>query len=78
MLLLTSCQFNLMLHFVLQHLAADKAYQNLDIPVKKALEYRAHSERIIKCTLNDTLHAVLEKIVQAEVCLSFSNEKTWH
>ncbi|KAH9404654.1 5'-AMP-activated protein kinase subunit gamma-2 [Tyrophagus putrescentiae] len=49
------------------HLAADKAYQNLDIPVKKALEYRSHSERIIKCTMNDTLHAVLEKIVQAEV-----------
>ena len=51
----------------MQHLAADKAYQNLDITVKKALEYRAQSERIVKCTMNDSLHTVLEKIVQAEV-----------
>ncbi|CAG2168930.1 unnamed protein product [Oppiella nova] len=49
------------------HLAADKTYNNLDITVKKALEHRDQSERVIKCTMNDTLHQILEKIVQAEV-----------
>ena len=55
---------------VVQHLAADKTYNNLDITVKKALEHRNQSERVIKCTMNDTLHQILEKIVQSEVWLS--------
>ncbi|XP_054163792.1 5'-AMP-activated protein kinase subunit gamma-2-like isoform X2 [Oppia nitens] len=49
------------------HLAAEKTYNNLDITVKKALEFRENSERVVKCTLNDTLHQILERIVQAEV-----------
>ena len=53
-------------------------YQNLDITVKKALEYRAQSERIVKCTLNDTLHSVLERIVQAEVGCLFANHLIKH
>lgn len=36
--------------------------------MKKALENRPHFvEGVVKCTLNDTLHTVLEKIVRAEV-----------
>ncbi|KAI7690883.1 hypothetical protein SSS_02833 [Sarcoptes scabiei] len=49
------------------HLAADKMYQNLDITIAKALEFRNQSECVIKCTMNETLHAILERIVQAEV-----------
>jgi 5'-AMP-activated protein kinase regulatory gamma subunit len=49
------------------HLAADKTYSNLDITVKKALEHRDQAERVIKCTMNDTLHHILERIVQSEV-----------
>lgn len=50
------------------NLAAEKTYNNLDIPVKKALEHRAHYfEGVVKCTLNETFHAILEKIVKAEV-----------
>lgn len=42
-------------------------YQNLDITIAKALEFRNQSECVIKCTMNETLHAILERIVQAEV-----------
>ncbi|RWS03019.1 AMP-activated protein kinase subunit gamma-2-like protein, partial [Dinothrombium tinctorium] len=50
------------------NLAAEKTYGNLDMPIKKALEHRdQYFEGVIKCTLNETLHQVLEKIVQAEV-----------
>lgn len=46
--------------------------------MKKALEYRAHAERIIKCTLNDSLHTVLEKIVQAEVRFYFGHSSLFN
>lgn len=42
-------------------------YQDLDITIKKALEFRHQSERVVKCTMNETLHTILERIVQAEV-----------
>ena len=42
-------------------------YQDLDIPIKKALEFRHQSERVVKCTMNETLHTIFERIVQAEV-----------
>ncbi|OTF84032.1 CBS domain containing protein, partial [Euroglyphus maynei] len=51
------------------HLAADKMYQDLDITIKKALEFRHQSERVVKCTMNETLHTILERIVQAEIFL---------
>ncbi|XP_074595200.1 SNF4/AMP-activated protein kinase gamma subunit [Brevipalpus obovatus] len=50
------------------NLAAEKTCSNLDIPLKKALEHRPHFvEGVVKCKLEDTFHAVLEKIVKAEV-----------
>ncbi|RWS25102.1 5'-AMP-activated protein kinase subunit gamma-2-like protein [Leptotrombidium deliense] len=50
------------------NLAAEKTYNNLDMPIKKALEHRdQYFEGVVKCTVNDTLHNVLEKIVRAEV-----------
>ncbi|XP_037563694.2 uncharacterized protein LOC119442760 [Dermacentor silvarum] len=56
-----SCSF-------LQNLAAEKTYNNLDITIKKALEHRdQYFEGVLKCTLDDTLMAVMERIVKAEV-----------
>lgn len=54
--------------FDLINLAAEKTYNNLDITIKKALEHRDQwFEGVVKCTISDTLHQVLEKIVRAEV-----------
>ena len=51
-----------------QNLAAEKTYSNLDITIKKALEYRnAYFEGVIKCTPDETLSQVVERIVKAEV-----------
>ncbi|XP_076326827.1 5'-AMP-activated protein kinase subunit gamma-1-like isoform X3 [Tachypleus tridentatus] len=50
------------------NLAAEKTYNNLDVTVKKALEHRVQwFEGVLKCKVDDTLEAVLERIVQAEV-----------
>ncbi|KAI1288097.1 5'-AMP-activated protein kinase subunit gamma-2 [Halotydeus destructor] len=50
------------------NLVAEKTYVNLEITIKKALEYRNdYFEGVIKCTVNDTLRQVMEKIVKAEV-----------
>ncbi|XP_075536419.1 SNF4/AMP-activated protein kinase gamma subunit isoform X5 [Dermacentor variabilis] len=50
------------------NLAAEKTYNNLDITIKKALEHRdQYFEGVLKCTLDDTLMAVMERIVKAEV-----------
>uniref|UniRef100_A0A131YVC7 5'-AMP-activated protein kinase, regulatory gamma subunit n=2 Tax=Rhipicephalus TaxID=426455 RepID=A0A131YVC7_RHIAP len=50
------------------NLAAEKTYNNLDITIKKALEHRdQYFEGVLKCTLDDTLMAVMERIVRAEV-----------
>ncbi|XP_076349385.1 5'-AMP-activated protein kinase subunit gamma-1-like isoform X2 [Tachypleus tridentatus] len=50
------------------HLAAEKAYNNLDITVKKALEHRDQwFEGVLKCKADDTLGYVLETLVKAEV-----------
>ncbi|KAH8040689.1 hypothetical protein HPB51_012004 [Rhipicephalus microplus] len=49
------------------NLAAEKTYNNLDITIKKALEHRdQYFEGVLKCTLDDTLMAVMERIVKAE------------
>lgn len=51
-----------------QNLAAEKSYNNLDITIKKALEYRnAFFEGVVKCTQDETLSQVVEKVVKAEV-----------
>lgn len=50
------------------NLAAEKTYNNLDITVKKALEHRdQYFEGVLKCTLDETFSAVLNRIVKAEV-----------
>ncbi|CAL1265511.1 unnamed protein product [Larinioides sclopetarius] len=50
------------------NLAAEKTYNNLDITVKKALEHRdQYFEGVLKCTLDETFAAILQRIVKAEV-----------
>lgn len=50
------------------NLAAEKTYNNLDITIKKALEHRDQwFEGVMKCRLDDTLGAIMERIVRAEV-----------
>ena len=50
------------------NLAAEKTYYNLDMTVRKALEYRnEYFEGVVKCTQNDTLRQVMERVVKGEV-----------
>ncbi|KAG5874629.1 hypothetical protein JTB14_009800 [Gonioctena quinquepunctata] len=50
------------------NLAAEKTYNDLDVSLKKANEHRNEwFEGVHKCKLNETLYAILEKIMKAEV-----------
>lgn len=50
------------------NLAAERTYNNLDVTLKQANEYRSDwFEGVQKCHLTDTLFNVIEKIVRAEV-----------
>ena len=52
-----------------QNLAAEKTYSNLDITLKQANAHRNEwFEGVHSCKQTDTLFAVMEKIVKAEVC----------
>ncbi|KOB77449.1 AMP-activated protein kinase gamma subunit [Operophtera brumata] len=49
------------------NLAAEKTYNNLDVSLKKANEHRNEwFEGVQKCTLDETLFNVMERIVRAE------------
>lgn len=49
-------------------LAAEKTYNNLDISVTEALEYRRNRfDGVAKCTKNETLETIMERIVNKEV-----------
>lgn len=51
-----------------QNLAAEKTYNNLDVSLKTANEHRNEwFEGVQKCTLDETLFDVMERIVRAEV-----------
>ena len=51
-----------------QNLAAEKTYNNLDVSLKTANEHRNEwFEGVQKCTLDETLFEVMERIVRAEV-----------
>jgi hypothetical protein len=53
---------------VLQNLAAEKTYNNLDVSLKKANEHRNEwFEGVHKCKLEETLQTIMERIVRAEV-----------
>ncbi|MBO8666385.1 CBS domain-containing protein, partial [Staphylococcus aureus] len=47
------------------NLAAERTYNNLDVTLKQANEYRSDwFEGVQKCHLTDTLFSVMEKIVR--------------
>ncbi|KAF4027156.1 hypothetical protein G4228_019447 [Cervus hanglu yarkandensis] len=50
------------------NLAAEKTYNNLDVSVTKALQYRSHYfEGVLKCYLHETLETIINRLVEAEV-----------
>ena len=52
----------------MQNLAAEKTYNDLDVSLKKANEHRnAWFEGVQKCSLDESLFTVMERIVRAEV-----------
>lgn len=52
----------------LQNLAAEKTYNDLNVSLKKANEHRnAWFEGVQRCSLDETLYTVMERIVRAEV-----------
>jgi len=54
--------------FGLKDLAAEKTYNNLDVTVLEALEYRRNRfDGVASCTKNETLGAIMERIVNKEV-----------
>ena len=53
---------------LLQNLAAEKTYNDLDVSLKKANEHRNEwFEGVHKCKLDETLFTIMDKIVKAEV-----------
>uniref|UniRef100_A0A8C2NFV4 5'-AMP-activated protein kinase subunit gamma-1 n=1 Tax=Capra hircus TaxID=9925 RepID=A0A8C2NFV4_CAPHI len=47
---------------------AEKTYNNLDVSVTKALQHRSHYfEGVLKCYLHETLEAIINRLVEAEV-----------
>lgn len=60
----------------MQNLAAEKTYNNLDMTVTQALQHRSqHFEGVMKCSKDETLETIVDRIVRAEVshtrsCLS--------
>ncbi|XP_051752420.1 5'-AMP-activated protein kinase subunit gamma-1 isoform X3 [Ctenopharyngodon idella] len=50
------------------NLAAEKTYNNLDITVTKALQHRSqHFEGVLTCRASETLEAIINRLVEAEV-----------
>ena len=65
------------------NLATEKTYNNLDMTIRKALEFRSqYFEGVVKCTRQDSFRQLIEKIVRAEVCVKylplFVVEISWH
>ncbi|CAH1789827.1 unnamed protein product [Owenia fusiformis] len=59
---------NIYAKFDVINLAAEKTYNNLDITIEQALQHRTdYFEGVAKCLQTDTLSAIMEKIVKAEV-----------
>uniref|UniRef100_A0A8C9DJK4 Protein kinase AMP-activated non-catalytic subunit gamma 2 n=1 Tax=Prolemur simus TaxID=1328070 RepID=A0A8C9DJK4_PROSS len=53
---------------LLQNLAAEKTYNNLDITVTQALQHRSqYFEGVVKCNKLEILEAIVDRIVRAEV-----------
>lgn len=54
--------------FIFKNLAAEKTYNDLDVSLRRANEHRnAWFEGVQKCTVNESLYTIMERIVRAEV-----------
>ena len=53
--------------FDVMNLAAERTYNNLDIPVKEALQHRSWFEGVHTCTPMDSLQTVVDRIVEKQV-----------
>lgn len=61
-----------------QNLAAQKIYNNLDITMQEAVRRRmCFVEGVIKCYPDETLETIIDRIVKAEVDMSFNSSKTF-
>nr|XP_026689785.1 5'-AMP-activated protein kinase subunit gamma-1-like [Ciona intestinalis] len=52
------------------NLAVQRSYNNLDVSVKQALSHRplrSHDGGVLRCYLQETISAILQRVVQAEV-----------
>lgn len=55
---------------VLQNLAAEKTYNNLDISVEEALKFRhSYFEGVSTCKADETLEVIMDRIIKAGVSL---------
>lgn len=62
---------------LLQNLAAEKTYNNLDVSLREANEHRNEwFEGVQSCKLDETLFTIMERIVRAEVCIVFFRAST--
>ena len=62
------CFLTLFFYHKFQNLAAEKTYNNLDVTLKEANEHRNEwFEGVHTCKRDDSLFAVMETIVKAEV-----------
>ena len=53
---------------LIQNLAAEKTYNNLDVTVTKALQHRSQCfEGVLTCNRHETLEAIINRLVEAEV-----------
>lgn len=53
---------------LIQNLAAEKTYNNLDVTVTKALQHRSqYFEGVLTCNRHETLEAIINRLVEAEV-----------
>jgi len=59
-----------------QNLAAQKSYNNLDMPMQEAIRRRtSFVEGVIKCYSDETLETIIDRIVNAEVGVFF--QRVW-
>ncbi|XP_016344728.1 5'-AMP-activated protein kinase subunit gamma-1-like [Sinocyclocheilus anshuiensis] len=61
------------------NLAAEKTYNNLDITVTKALQHRSqYFEGVLTCRANETLEAIINRLVEAELIVSVASSAILH
>lgn len=64
------CVVDFYSEFHVINLAAEQTYNNLDVPVTKALQCWSHCFRcVFRCSLHETLETIIHRLVEAEIHL---------